>query len=218
MPVWWVLFSIYCGGFGLLSLVRVLVSDPTLAVRVPTTYYQLLMWHVICGSVAMILAWLQVWPHLRASRPRLHRRIGQAYLALGVIPAGLLAIPVSLLAGVGHAYRMSLFTLAILWLASAWFGYRNAVRGDFVLHRRWMLRNVALTTAIITARPFTVIHWLGLSSLFPDKFPIDSDVVYNEAMTASMWKAVVVHLVIVEWVILRPRRRAKARAKVTVDV
>ncbi|MEV6300190.1 DUF2306 domain-containing protein [Actinoplanes sp. NPDC051861] len=208
-PIWLVLLAIYCLGFGLASLARVLIQDPSLQVRVPFGFYQLLMWHVVFGAIAMCLAWLQVWPRLRAKRPRLHRRIGLVYLFGGVVPAGLLAIPVSLLAGVGHAYRMSLFVLAVLWLISAYQGYRSARLRRFQLHRRWMLRSVALTTAIISARPLTGVHWGAMASIWPDQYGGAGDLTYNEALTAAMWTAVVLHLVIVEWIVLRPRTRAE---------
>src|SRR5581483_9959784 len=57
--------------------------------------------------------------------------------------------------------------LACLWLATAALALRAALRRDFVAHRRWMVRNYALTFAAVTLRielPFMVAA-LGLPFL-----------------------------------------------------
>ena len=209
-PWWLYLLAFLCITFSVMSFVRIVLQDQSLAMRIPYEQYQWLALHVAFGSVALMLAWMQVWPWLRTTHPRLHRRIGWTYFLLGAIPSALLAIPVSLIAGVGHAYRTSLFTLGVLWLATTWFGLRSAVRGDHATHRRWMLRNIACATAIVSARPLTVLHWFGLAGIDPAHYPFEGDLTYVEAMTAAMWGAVVLHLVIVEWWLLRPRRQGSA--------
>ncbi len=204
---WWLyLLAFYCIAFGLASFIRIVLQDQSLTMRIPPEQYRLLAAHIGFGAVAMVLAWMQVWPWLRSRHPRIHRRIGLVYFLGGVIPSGLLAVPVSLMAAVGHDYRMALFTLGVLWLVTTFLGFRSALIGDYAAHRRWMLRNIAFTTAIITARPLTILHWTGLAVVDPDSYPIWGDNTYSEAMTAAMWGAVVLHLIIVEWWLLRPKK------------
>ena len=42
--------------------------------------------------------------------------------------------------------------LAILWIGFTLLGWRSAVKGRFVEHRRWMIRSWALTLAAVTLR------------------------------------------------------------------
>lgn len=215
--LWLVLLAVYCLGFGLFAFVQFIGFDQT-AATVTTrpdvaVHFPMLAVHVLFGSVAMCLAWLQVWPWLRENRPRTHRRIGLVYLFAGAIPSGLLAIPVAILSTSGQSYRVSLLALALLWLTTTFFGYRAVRQGRYADHRRWMLRNVALTTAIITARPFFAANFFGLSALLPETYPMSEQLTYTESLSTGMWSAVLLHLIIVEWLLLRPKRSARAELK-----
>jgi hypothetical protein len=216
---WWVLlFAIYCVGFALFAFVRFIGFDQSLSTALPPRpefpfQYPLLALHVIFGSIAMSLAWLQVWPWFRNNHPKIHRRIGWVYFLGGVIPSGLLAIPVAALSSAGQSLRMALTSLGVLWLVSTFLGFRAALQGRYDIHQRWMLRNVALTTSIITARPIFMLNFFGLQALLPDTYPADARHTFTESFSTGIWGSVLLHLVIVEWVVLRPRRRA--RRKVT---
>ncbi|MEU5783179.1 DUF2306 domain-containing protein [Micromonospora lupini] len=112
--------------------------------------YGVLVAHIFTATVALILGPLQFIPKVRA-RPRIHRTIGRCYLAVGVLPSGLTAIPVALWSG-RLLTQISLSTAAALWLITGGLGYRAARRRDFAAHRNWMMRNYALTFLAVTAR------------------------------------------------------------------
>lgn len=107
--------------------------------------------HIVFASLALGLMPLQFWSGLRAMRPRLHRWIGYGYVSCVVISGlGALALLPEFL-GTRFA-ALGLFLLALIWIfctARAVFAARS---GDFVAHRRWMIRSAALSFAAVTLR------------------------------------------------------------------
>jgi uncharacterized membrane protein len=113
-------------------------------------HYALLVAHIFTATVALVLGPLQFVPAVRARR-RVHRRIGRAYLLLGVVPSALAAVPVAWLSG-RLVTQVGLMVPAAGWLLTAWFAVLAIRRGDVAAHRAWMLRNYALTFLAVTAR------------------------------------------------------------------
>lgn len=113
-------------------------------------HYGLLVTHVFTALVALVLGPLQFVPAIRARR-RWHRRIGRAYLLVGVLPAAVTAVPVALLSG-RIVTQVGLVVPAVGWLVTAWLAVRAVRRGDVAAHRAWMTRNYALTFLAVTAR------------------------------------------------------------------
>src|SRR5690606_24328344 len=65
-------------------------------------------------------------------------------------------------AGAGWGF----FLLAILWLFTTVMAWKSAMRRDFVVHERWMIRSFALTFAAVTLRLYLpVVSILGLEFL-----------------------------------------------------
>lgn len=218
VPWWLIPFAVYCVGFALFGFVRFIGFDQSQSFALPPRpqfpfQYPLLALHVIFGAVAMAVCWLQVWPWFRDNHPRAHRRIGWVYYCLGVIPSGLLSIPVAVLSSAGQSLRMSLFSLGVLWLLTTFLGLRAVRQRRFGDHERWMKRNVALTTSIITARPIFVLNFYGLQLLAPHTYPADGRLTFTESYSTGIWGSVLVHLVVVEWLVLRPRRQARRAAR-----
>jgi hypothetical protein len=217
LPFWVALMAIVCVGFAVYGEFRYITFDPTQARILPRAgshlQYPLLSLHVLFGAVAISLCWLQVWPWLRDNHPTIHRRIGWTYLLLGVFPSGLLAIPVAILVTEGHSVRMAFLTLAVLWLTSAVLGLRATLQRRYADHRVWMLRNVALTTSIITMRPLSYGALAVLSALLPNTYPANSLATVIIVEDAGFWAAIVIHLVVVEWIVLRRRGRAVVRPR-----
>jgi Predicted membrane protein (DUF2306) len=209
---YWVgLLAVYCIGFAIYGATRYAEFDPARSRSVIRDdvpfHFPLLAVHVLTGAIALCLCWLQVWPWLRTTHPRIHRRIGYVYFLAGVVPSGLLSLPVAALSTAGQSLRMSLFTLGVLWLSSTVMGFVAIRARRYDDHRRWMLRNVALTTAIITARPIFFVNLYGISWLLPDTYPLDARLTFNESFATGIWGAVIVHLVFVEWFVLKRGRR-----------
>lgn len=106
----------------------------------------------IAGSVtALVLGSLQFLPALRRGARPPHRWVGRVYVVACLVggAAGLILATGSsagLIASAGFG------SLAVIWIAANLLGWRAAVQGRFVAHRRWMVRSWALTLAAVTLR------------------------------------------------------------------
>jgi uncharacterized membrane protein len=169
----------------------------------------LLTGHVLTAFVALVLGPLQFVPAIRARR-RVHRTIGRTYLLAGVLPAGLTGIPVALLSG-RTLTQVGLTVPAVGWLVTGWLAYRAARGRDFETHRRWMMRNYALTFLAVTARAVVPLLLIA-GAPFRDAEPGGSvgDAVADVIPVGQIlgW---VVNLAVVE-VLIRRRRAGAARA------
>jgi len=108
--------------------------------------------HVFASAVALILGPFQFVPGLRAARPALHRWSGRVYLGVGVLVGGLAGLVMATHAFGGTMSTLGFGALALAWLATGTLAYRAIRAGDTVAHRRWMIRNFALTFAAVTLR------------------------------------------------------------------
>ena len=147
--------------------------------------------HVFGSAVALILGPLQFWSGLRSRRPRLHRWLGKAYLGLGVGLGGLAGLFLAASAFGGLAARLGFAGLALAWLYTGIHALGAAQGRDFVSHRRWMIRNFALSFAAVTLR-----LWLPGSQLIGVPFAV--------AYPAIAWLCWLPNLVLAEWWLTRP--------------
>jgi len=148
MPAWGV--AAYAAlGYGLLPLgAMVLPAMTATYVAHPVLVYG----HVFAAALALALGPWQFMPTLRNARPALHRWMGCAYLGVGVLGGGLCGLCLSRLAQGGAVAQLGFATLALAWLFTgmrAWLAIR---RRAVAAHRRWMVRNFALTLAAVTLR------------------------------------------------------------------
>ena len=150
--------------------------------------------HLTGGPLALLLAPFQLWSGLRARRPGVHRALGRIYgLAILIGSLGSLAL---VPAFTGSSFAAAGFVaLALLWLATTALGIRAARARDFVRHRRWMLRSVALTFAAVTLRvmmaPLMAAGWS-----------------VNETYQVTAWGCWLVNLAVIEALLWRRRRLA----------
>lgn len=107
--------------------------------------------HFMGAGLALLLAPLQLSASIRRYVPRLHRLSGGLYTA-GVLIGGLGGLSLSTHATGGAASGIAFALLAILWMGVTGIGIRHAIAGDLALHRRWMIRSIALTASAITLR------------------------------------------------------------------
>ncbi|MFC3814503.1 DUF2306 domain-containing protein [Lysobacter sp. GCM10012299] len=107
--------------------------------------------HFMGAGLALLLAPLQLGDAIRRRVPRLHRLSGGLYTA-GVLIGGLGGLSLSTHATGGAASGIAFALLAVLWMSVTAIGIRHAIVGDLALHRRWMLRSIALTASAITLR------------------------------------------------------------------
>lgn len=153
---WWrsalVPAGLLAGAFLVYGLPRYATLDPSKS-RVPLSptarwHYPALVAHIAFGTVAIATTPPQLWTWLRVKHPRLHRRIGKAYVYGGVVPSAVLGLAVTPFAGgpVGDALE------ALGWLYTTFRAQQLARQHDFAGHRRWMLYSYALCSQVIWGR------------------------------------------------------------------
>ncbi len=147
--------------------------------------------HVVGGGIALLIGGFQFVARFRVAAPHWHRWLGRIYLLL-VLAGGLGGAILAFQATGGLVARVGFFLLAVLWLWSGTAAYRAIRRRDVVTHRKWMMRNYALTFAAVTLR-----MELGLIGALGYEFEVAYPVV--------AWLAWVPNLVLVEWWLLARR-------------
>ena len=108
--------------------------------------------HIFAAAVALALGPAQFSARLRRRRPALHRWLGRTYLGVGVGVGGIAGLVMAAHASGGAWARLGFGSLAVAWLVTGVLAYRAARRRSFAMHRRWMVRNFALTFAAVTLR------------------------------------------------------------------
>ena len=152
--------------------------------------------HVAGGIIALAAG---AWNFLQWSRERylnLHRWLGRIYL-VSVLVGGVAGLALAATAQGGLAGKFGFGMLAVLWIVTAIFAYRRIRQFDIESHRRWMIRNYALTFAAVTLR-----LWLpllgGLGADFNDSYP------------AVAWLCWVPNLIVAEFLASRQKSIAPA--------
>lgn len=142
--------------------------------------------HTMGGAIAVLLGPWQFLSRVRIRWPRVHVWTGRLYLlaVLSGALGGLYFAPTSV---GGNPGVIGFGALAVFWLYTGTQAYVSIRRGDVAAHRRWMIRNYALTFAAATLR--IELGALQLSGLnFDVAFPIVawSSWVLNW-LVAEMW-------------------------------
>lgn len=146
--------------------------------------------HIFGAAVALALGPLQFSVKLRKRRPRVHRWIGRLYLGIGVAVGGLAGLYVASNAFGGTPARAGFAALALAWLFTGACAYRAIRARNIAAHRRWMIRNFALTFAAVTLR-----LWLPASMALR----IDATLAYQ----VIAWLCWVPNLVVAELAFIR---------------
>lgn len=117
--------------------------------------------HIVGGVLALGLGPFQFLKRVRNRRPKIHRWLGRLYL-VGILLGGSAGLYMATYAYAGTAASAGFAALAIAWLVTGFLAYRTIRAGDVAAHRRWMIRNFALTFAAVTLR----LWMMPLSLLF----------------------------------------------------
>ncbi|MBX3627142.1 MAG: DUF2306 domain-containing protein [Rhizobacter sp.] len=142
--------------------------------------------HAFAAGLALLLGPWQFSARLRARRPQVHRWIGRIYLLAGIVVGGVSGLLLSRIAQGGWVAQLGFACLAVLWLYTGYRGYRAIRRGERIEHRRWMLRNHALTLAAVSLRLYIP---LALANGIP----------FEVAYPVIAWICWVPHLFIAQW-------------------
>lgn len=146
--------------------------------------------HVFGAAMALAVGPWQFSSRWRARRPGLHRWLGRVYLGVGVLLGGLAGLYLSVHAYGGLPGKLGFAALALLWLFTGVRAFQAIRHGDIQSHRRWMVRNFALSLAAVTLR-----IWLPSSMML--RIPFDL------AYPLIAWLCWVPNLVVAELVLRR---------------
>jgi uncharacterized membrane protein len=143
--------------------------------------------HAFGAAVALALGPWQFLPRLRRDRPALHRWMGRVYLGVGVLVGGLAGLVLSFHAYGGWVSHSGFAILSLLWLYTGARAYAAIRRRDVAAHRRWMIRNFALTFAAVTLRLWMPL-FAGLGVPFEVFYPLVAWIswVFN-ALAVEWW-------------------------------
>ncbi len=121
--------------------------------------------HVGFASTALLTGVIQFSGKLRRGRPALHRRTGRIYATSCVIGAAT-GFVLALGSSAGPIASVGFGGLAVVWFYATCLGWKRALTGQFVSHRRWMIRSWALTLAAVTLRIYMpLFEMAGLPDL-----------------------------------------------------
>ncbi|MEQ1658980.1 MAG: DUF2306 domain-containing protein [Hylemonella sp.] len=126
--------------------------------------------HVFAALFTLALGPFQFSARLRAARPVLHRWMGRLYLGVGVLVGGLAGLYMAFFAYGGWVSSLGFGLLALAWLYTGLRAYRAIRAGKVMEHRRWMVRNFALTFAAVTLRlwlPASIVAGVPFELAYP---------------------------------------------------
>ncbi len=142
--------------------------------------------HIFSSTVALAIGPFQFSARFRKRYPSMHRRLGQAYLGIGILIGGFSGLYMSMFAYGGLIAKSGFGLLAILWLYTGLNAYLAIRRGDVTAHKTWMVRNFSLTLAAVTLR-------LYLSA------SVVADIEFSLAYATIAWLCWVPNLMFAEW-------------------
>ena len=104
--------------------------------------------HLIGGAAALLSGAAQLFT---AKGSQWHHRLGISY-CLAVVIAGVGGGYLSFFTDQGPSTGVGFFILDVLWFYTTFMAVRFARAGQVDLHRRWIIRSLALTAAAISLR------------------------------------------------------------------
>ncbi|MCB0913112.1 MAG: DUF2306 domain-containing protein, partial [Propionibacteriaceae bacterium] len=123
------------------------------------------------GVVALAITPFQLVPRLRRGRPSVHRWLGRTAM-VAILAGGLGGLFMATVAYGGVVSRLGFAGLALAWLTTASLGLRAIRAHKMALHRRWMIRTIALTVAAVTLRLWLPLLLAGAQLPFDTAYPI----------------------------------------------
>jgi len=191
----WISNSLW--GFMLLQSVVVAVYGSTYFFYTPgdahfSHYIQFLRLHIAGGIGAVLAGPWQFSQSLRTRNLNLHRWMGRFYL-LEVALGSIAGFGMAVVSEEGLATHLGFGILAVLWFATGFEAYRMIRSGNIEAHRRWMIRNFALTLAAVTLRQYMPLM------LFALHWP------FRRSYIAVSWLCWVPNVLVAEWMV-RSRR------------
>lgn len=124
--------------------------------------------HVFTSSFCLLAGFTQFSTHLLKKQPTLHRNLGYMYVSTIIFLSGPSGLIISFYANGGIMSQTAFALLAMLWLATTYLGFHYAKKGDFMQHRKYLIRSYAFTLSAVTLR-----SWKYIIVLFFRPHPMD---------------------------------------------
>lgn len=147
--------------------------------------------HVYTSLLVLPAGFIQFSDRLRLQFRALHRRYGWIYTITILVFAEPSGLVMALYANGGIASQLAFSILAILWFYATLKAVLEARKGNYLIHRKFMIRSFALSLSAITLRMWKFI----LVALF-HPHPMD---VYQ----VVSWLGWVLNLIVAEFIIYK---------------
>lgn len=148
--------------------------------------------HAFASIVALTLGPFQFSTYLRQQYTNVHRWLGRAYLAVGVLVGGLSGFYMSQFAYGGLMAKLGFATLAVLWLYTGLRAYLAIRRGAIAEHRKWMVRNFSLTFAAVMLRLYLPAS-MAAGAEFSLAYPIIAWLCWGPNLAFAEWRYNIAH-------------------------
>ena len=160
-------------------------------------WYSMLFIHITTSIVALVIGPFTLSTKFRDRNINRHRIVGRIYM-VGILLGGVSGLYLSFYATGGLVAKLGFGLLSVFWLTSAYQALHRVKNKKIKEHRKWMIRNYALTFAAVTLR-----IWLPL---FIVLFGIEQ---FELSYAVIAWLAWVPNLIIAELFIRQRLNKGK---------
>jgi len=196
----WGVMTFLAIGIALYAVSPYLTFNPArsripLNVTVPL-HFLVLTIHAAAGGFALLIGPFQFLPRFRQRFPEAHRLFGRIYI-ICILISSIMAAYSALVSVDGFVAQTGFILLAVSWFYSIVQAYLSIRSGQVQLHRIWMVRNYALTTAAITLR-----LWVGGGAIYLAlTHQMPTKLTFTPLYSTAAWISWIVPLVFAEWFI-----------------
>jgi len=107
--------------------------------------------HFFGAGLSLLLVPFQLSKKLRSFSRKTHKTIGYLYF-IAVLFGGISGFVMSFNATGGALAEWGFRMMSIFWLVITFIAVWHAINGQFALHKKWIFRSIAMTSAAITFR------------------------------------------------------------------
>ena len=130
------------------------LSEPSSSEVIPGRWLLnnfMLFTHVILALPCLLTGpWLFL-PRVQERWPKVHRWLGYSYIG-GVLVSAVFGFLLAVCNARGMMSKTGFGLLAIVWFSTTLMAFKWAVKQNWKLHRRWMLRSYSVSLAVVTIR------------------------------------------------------------------
>jgi uncharacterized membrane protein len=154
--------------------------------------------HVFTSMAALVAGFTQFSKAILKKRPKLHRTMGYIYVIDILFVTGPSGLIMSYYANGGISSKIAFTILSVLWITFTAIALNKAIKGNFVAHKKFMIRSYALTLSALSLR-----GWKVLIAQFTHIPPMDR-------YRIIAWLGWGLNLIIAEIIILQQIKKKRA--------